>query len=221
MKFSKSLFGLALAMIAGIAFAEVQPHIHQVLGLVDHSTLVMGAITSLAGLKNLADQLPNPPGGRRVFAVLAADLDDAVIDWPRIADITASECTVAIPVKAGKTLAVITPAENSLDATFENQGDRNYMAYKHAIMFDIAGLSQTQLTEAAKFMNAGCIFLVEEHDETVKIYGTKLNPITLKQKGQLGKKGGDKKGMSFSGDNDSFMFAPPIYKTTLALPLPV
>ncbi|MGV3560757.1 hypothetical protein [Larkinella arboricola] len=226
MKVFKSLFCLALAVIAGVAFAEAQPLfdgvISQVMGLgADSAQVVVAATVSLVGLKNLSDQVPNPPGGRRLFAVLVEDLADTVIDWPRLADITESEVTVAIPVKAGKILSVIKPAENSLDATFENQGDRNYMAYKHGISFDIAGLSQAQLTEAAKFMNAGCIFIVEEHDDTMKVYGTKLNPITLKQKGQLGKKGGDKKGMSFSGDNDSFMFAPPIYPESLALPLTV
>ncbi len=218
MKLFKNLLFFTLALLAGVLVAEAQPLLGPVSNL-DALGVMVGAFTSLAGLKNIPEQTPNPAGGRRVYAILTADLADNVVDWPRVADITASEVTLAIPVKAGKVLAIIQPADNSLDAQYENQGDRYYQSFKHSLMFDIAALTKEQITAASRFVNAGAIFLVEEHDDTIKVYGTKLNPIILKQKGQLGKKGGDKNGMSFSGDNDSFMFAPPVYKSTLALPL--
>ncbi|UHG93316.1 hypothetical protein [Spirosoma oryzicola] len=211
-----------LAIVAAVLMADfVVPAAEAATHLLTHAdpgSVVMG-LTSLAALKNIDDQTPNPAGGRRAFVVLAADLKDDVIDWPKKGNITASELTVAIPLKVGKSMAIITPADNTLDATFESQGDRFYQSFKHSIMFDIAGNGKAQLVEAEKYVNAGVIFIVEENDDTMKVYGTKLQPIVLKQKGQLGKKGGDKKGISFSGDNDSYTFAPPIYPSTLALPL--
>jgi hypothetical protein len=215
---------VVLALLAVVFMAEiVVPAAEAATHLLTHAEpgqVILGTTVSLAGLKNIADQTPNPAGGRRAFVVLAADLKDDVVDWPKTSDITGATLTTPIPLKVGKTMAIVTPADNSLDGTFENQGDRFYQSFKHGVMFDIAGLQAVQLTEAAKFVNAGIILIIEENDDTMKVYGTKLQPIVLKQKGQLGKKGGDKKGMSFSGDNDSYQFSPPIYPGSLALPLP-
>lgn len=224
-KFLKSLGPILLALIAAVVMAEVvAPAAEAATSFLSDPALagkfVLGATTSLAALRNIPDQAPNPAGVRRIFALLVADLLDEVVDWPRIEDITAGEVTVAIPVKVGKTLAVITPADNSAEAMFENQGDRYYMSYKHGVAFDIAGNQPGQKAEAAKYVNAGCIFLVEQYDGQIDVHGTKLSPIVLKQKGQTGKKGGDKRGRTFSGDNDNYIFEPPVYKSTLALPLP-
>ncbi|WP_080239062.1 hypothetical protein [Spirosoma rigui] len=224
--FLKNLGRIALILLAAVLMVEfVQPAAEAATSYLFNSPDLAGSVllgvTSLTALKNIPDQAPNPAGVRRIFAILVADMDETVVDWPKLEDITAGAVTVAIPLKAGKTLATIVPADNSAEGMFENQGDRYYQSYKHGISFDIAGNRPEQKTEAAKFVNAGCIFLVEQYDGQIDVHGTKLSPIVLKQKGQTGKKGGDKRGRTFSGDNDNYIFEPPVYPSTLALPLPV
>lgn len=225
MKFRSLLFSM-LAIAAAIFMHDVlMPAINTAVDLVSHNTsgvAVLASVVSLTGLRNISEQIPNPPGVRRLFAILVADLQHDVVDWPRYSDIDQADHTLTtpIPVQAGKTLSIITPADNSCELVTENQGDRYYMAFKQGLVFDIAGNEPGQVVEANKFLNAGAIFIIELPNDKMRVVGTKLNPIVLKVKGQTGKKGGDKNGMTFSGDNDSYMFQPPFYPATEALPLP-
>lgn len=181
--------------------------------------VVVATFVSFAGLGNIDEQVPNPPGVRRVGVIAVRDLDEDVVDWPKITEINADmEVTTALPVATGKTVAIIEPADNSCDINSESQGMRFYQSYKNGIGFEIAGWSKEQKKELKKFVNTGCIFFAEMHDGMVVVVGSKLNPIVLTQKATTGKKGGDKKGYTLSGDNDSFMFEPPIYPATLTLP---
>ncbi|GLU54449.1 hypothetical protein Dfri01_39100 [Dyadobacter frigoris] len=185
---------------------------------------VAPAFASFANLRNIPEQLANPAGIRRIGVIAIKDLAANVLDWPRVVGATTDvnletmEITLALPVAQGKTVAVIEPADNSAFADFENQGDRYYQSYKIAMGFDIAGLTKAQSIEMRKFLNTGAIFFVEGHDGEIRVYGSKLAPIVLKSKGSSGKKGGDKRGYSMTGDNDSLMTEPPFYPSTLALP---
>lgn len=185
---------------------------------------VAPVFASFANLRNIPEQLANPAGIRRIGVIAIKDLAANVLDWPRVVGTTTDvnletmEVTLALPVAQGKTVAVIEPADNSAFADFENQGDRYYQSYKIAMGFDIAGLTKAQSIEMRKFLNTGAIFFVEGHDGEVRVYGSKLAPIVLKSKGSSGKKGGDKRGYSMTGDNDSLMTEPPFYPAALALP---
>lgn len=185
---------------------------------------VAPVFASFANLRNIPEQLANPAGIRRIGVIAIKDLAANVLDWPRVVGTTTDvnletmEVTLALPVAVGKTVAVIEPADNSAFADFENQGDRYYQSYKIAMGFDIAGLTKSQSIEMRKFLNTGAIFFVEGHDGEVRVYGSKLAPIVLKSKGSSGKKGGDKRGYSMTGDNDSLMTEPPFYPAALALP---
>jgi hypothetical protein len=217
----KILNFLAVLVLAIVAF-----HVSQALGLgADGSGDVMlGVFASFAGLRNISEQKANPAGIRRIGVVGVADLDTAKIDWPSSLGATPDftketmEITVACPLQVGKTVAVIEPADNSAGMDFENQGDRYYQSFKHSVMFDIAGLSKAQSIELAKYVNTGAIFFFEMMDGEIRVIGSKLSPIVLKQKGTSGKKGGDKRGYTLSGDNDNYLTEPPYYPTTLALP---
>lgn len=185
---------------------------------------VAPVFVSFANLRNIPEQIANPAGIRRIGVIAIKDLAANVLDWPRVVGTTTDvnletmEVTLALPVAVGKTVAVIEPADNSAFADFENQGDRYYQSYKISMGFDIAGLTKAQSIEMRKYLNTGCIFFVEYHDGEVRVYGSKLAPIVLKSKGSSGKKGGDKRGYSMTGDNDSLMTEPPFYPSTLALP---
>ena len=218
-KYLNFLFVAVLAIIA----AHVVPMFShaEAFGM---ALAVAPVFASFSNLRNIPEQIANPAGIRRVGVVAVRDLAPNIIDWPRVVgtvtdvNLTTMEVTNVIPLAQGKTIAVIEPADNSAFADFENQGDRYYQSYKIAMGFDIAGLTKEQSVEMRKYLNTGCIFFVEYHDGEVRVYGSKLAPIVLKSKGSSGKKGGDKRGYSMTGDNDSLMTEPPFYPATLALP---
>ncbi|WP_157488076.1 hypothetical protein [Dyadobacter crusticola] len=220
-KFLNFLFVAAAAILAVHIVPEIQD-LYGAAGSVGGYSLAV--IASFVGFKNIEEQTANPAGIRRFGIVPVADLDDSTIDWPRGSglsphiNVATMEVTMAVPLKAGKTVAIITPADNSANLNFEIQGDRFYQAYKHGVAFDIAGQSKAQSVEFRKLLNTGVILFAEYFDGDIRVVGSKLSPIILKSKGDSGKKGGDKRGYAVSGDNDSYVTEPPFYPATLALP---
>lgn len=214
---------VALAIIASHVSAEIG-QLFQIFPSGEILAFAAPVFASFTGLRNIDEQLANPAGIRRIGVIAVKDLLPTVIDWPKAVgsvpdvDLLTMEITTALPVQAGKTVAVITPADNSAFYNFENQGDRYYGSYKYGIGFDIAGLTKAQSIELRKFLNTGAIFFVESHDGDMRVVGSKLSPIVLKSKGDSGKKGGDKRGYALTGDNDSFVIEPPFYPDSLALP---
>ncbi|MCE6987491.1 hypothetical protein [Dyadobacter sp. CY323] len=219
----KKLLNFAFVGLLAIVAAHIVPDILALSGLADPE-FIGAVILSFAGLRNIEEQMANPAGIRRIGVIAVADLDPAVIDWPKAVGVAPDVdkltmlVTTALPVSVGKTVSVIIPADNSAAYSFENQGDRYYQSYKHALSFDIAGLTKAQSVELRKFLNTGAIFFVESNDGDIRVIGSKLSPIVLKSKGDSGKKGGDKRGYALSGDNDNFVIEPPFYPDTLALP---
>lgn len=218
----KYLNWLFVAVLAVVAAHVVPLFSHaDALGM---ALAVAPVFASFSNLRNIPEQTGNAPGIRRIGVVAVADLLATVIDWPKAVgptldvDLITMEITTALPLKVGKTVAVIEPADNSAFADFEVQGDRYYQSYKYALGFDIAGLTKEQSAEMRKYQNTASIFFMESHDGEIRVYGSKLAPIVLKSKGASGKKGGDKRGYSNTGDNDSFVIEPPFYPSTLALP---
>ena len=204
-------------------FAVLAFHLVQAFGP-EFAGVSAAAFMSFANLRNISEQLANPAGIRRVGVVAVEDLLPTVIDWPTAVgptpdvDVATMEVTTPVPLKTGKTIAVITPADNSAFMGFENQGERYYQSYKHSIGFDLAGLTQIQSQEVRKYVNTGAIFFVEYNDGEIRVVGSKLSPIVLKSKGDTGKKGGDKRGYVFTGDNDNYVIEPPFYPENIALP---
>jgi hypothetical protein len=211
----------ALAIVAVHLVPEVQAFLNTG-SLPVAETLAVFA--SFANLRNIDEQTANPPGIRRIGVLAVKDMATNVIDWPTAVgqtpdvSVTTMEITTPCPLLVGKTVAVIEQADNSAFLSFESQGDRFYQSYKHSLGFDLAGLTKAQSVELHKYVNTGCIFFLEYHDGAIRVVGSKLAPIVLKQKGDTGKKGGDKRGYVLSGDNDSYVIEPPFYPTNLALP---
>lgn len=216
-------------MVLAVVAAHLIPEVQHLLGMdPENLTGVLVAappvFASFANLRNIPEQMANPAGIRRIGVVAVKDLLDTVIDWPTAVgptpdvDVATMEITTACPLAVGKTIAVITPADNSAFADFENQGDRYYQSYKHAMGFEIAGLTKEQSIEMHKHVNTGAIFFTESNDGDIRVFGSKLSPIVLKSKGASGKKGGDKRGYTLTGDSDNFVIEPPFYPSTLALP---
>jgi len=220
----KNFLKFSVVAVLAIVAVHVLPEIQAFLNMDGVSGETLAVFASFVSLRNIDEQLANPPGIRRLGVIAVKDLLSTVIDWPRAVgatpdiDLTTMTITTALPVAMGKVVAVIEPADNSCFFTFENQGDRYYQSYKHAMGLDIAGLTKAQSVEIRKFLNTGCIFFAEGHDGDIRVIGSKLSPIVLKSKGDSGKKGGDKRGYVLSGDNDSFVTEPPFYGSTLALP---
>lgn len=219
-KYLNFLFVAAAAILAVHAVSGAQ----ELFGLVGAAGIALAAFNPLVGFRNIEEQTANPAGIRRFGIVPVVDLEEDPIDWPRVAGANphvnraTMEITEAIPLKAGKNILTITPADNSAFFNFEIQGDRYYQSYKHGAGFDIAGLTKLQSIEFAKLINTGVILFAESFDGEIRVIGSKLSPIMLKSKGDTGKKGGDKRGYAVSGDNDSYMTEPPFYPATLALP---
>lgn len=213
----------ALKFFLTAVFAVLAFHLVQAFG-VEFAGVSTAAFMSFANLRNIDEQLANPAGIRRVGVIAVKDLLPTVIDWPTAVgpapdvDTETMEVTTPVPLQAGKTIAVVTPADNSAFMSFENQGDRYYQSYKHSLGFDIAGLTQIQAQEVRKYVNTGAIFFVEYNDGEIRVVGSKLSPIVLKSKGDTGKKGGDKRGYVFTGDNDNYVIEPPFYPENIALP---
>lgn len=225
----KSFLKISLLVVLAVVAAHLVPEVQHLFGMDPEG--VAGVLVaappvfaSFANLRNIPEQIANPAGIRRIGVVAVKDLLDTVIDWPIAVgdtpdvDVVTMTITTACPLAAGKTIAVITPADNSAFADFENQGDRYYQSFKHAMGFEIAGQTRLQSQELRKFINTGAIFFTEYNDGEIRVYGSKLSPIVLKSKGASGKKGGDKRGYTLSGDSDNFVIEPPFYPATLALP---
>lgn len=219
----KKYLGFILTAILAVLAVEVADAFH--IAEVTAGGAMLGmTFASFANLRNISEQLANPAGVRRVGVVATQDLREDVIDWPAAVgptpdvDKLTMEITTAVPLKLGKTVAVITPADNSAFMSFENQGDRYYQSYKYSMGFDIAGLTQEQSVELRKYVNTGAIFFLEYNDGEIRVVGSKLSPIVLKAKGDTGKKGGDKRGYSLTGDNDNYVIEPPFYPESIALP---
>lgn len=218
-KVLKYLFVAVLAIVAAHVMPEIMAYVSP-----ESAGVSLAVFASFVNLRNIDEQVANPAGIRRVGVIAVKDLLPNVIDWPTVVgatpdvSITTMEVSTALPVAQGKLVAVITPADNSAFMNFENQGDRYYQSFKHGMGFDIAGLTKAQSIEMRKFTNTGCIFFVETNDGDVRVIGSKLAPIVLKSKGDTGKKGGDKRGYTLSGDNDNMLIEPPFYPATLALP---
>ena len=217
-KLLKYLFVAVLAIVAAHVMPEVMAYINP------EAVATLAVFASFVNVRNIDEQTANPPGIRRIGVVGVADLLPTVIDWPRAVgatpdvNVTTMTITTPAPLQVGKTVAVIEFADNSASLDFESQGDRFYQSYKHMVAFDLAGLTKAQSVEMHKYVNTGCIFFMEYHDGDIRVVGSKLAPIVLKQKGGTGKKGGDKRGYVLSGDNDSYVIEPPFYGTALALP---
>lgn len=220
----KKILSFAFVGVAAILAAHIVPEVQELFGVAEPAGYALAVFASFAGFRNIPEQTANPAGIRRFGIIPVADLEDSPIDWPRAAgasphvDVATMEVTVAVPLKAGKTVSIITPADNSANLAFEIQGDRFYQSYKHSIAFDIAGLTKLQSVEFHKLLNTGVILFAEYFDGDIRVVGSKLSPLILKSKGDTGKKGGDKRGYAVSGDNDSYMVEPPFYPATLALP---
>ena len=219
----KKLLNFAFVGLLAVLAAHILPEIQALSGLVDQD-VALAVFASFGVLRNIDEQVANPAGIRRIGVIAVKDLLPEVIDWPKAVgtapdfDKETMQITTALPVAVGKLVAVITPADNSAFYSFESQGDRFYGSYKHAMGFDIAGLTKVQSAELRKYLNTGVIFFVESNDGDIRVIGSKLSPIVLKMKGDSGKKGGDKRGYALTGDNDNFVTEPPFYPDTLALP---
>lgn len=219
-KYLNFLFVAAAAILA----VHVIPEVQHLVGLADPAGIALATFASFVEFKNIDEQVANPAGIRRFGIVAVKDLDSSTIDWPRASganphvDETKMEVTLAIPLQANKTIAVITPADNSANLNFESQGERYYQSYKYSVAFDIAGLTKAQAVEFRKLLNTGVIIFAEYFDGEIRVVGSKLAPMMLTSKGDTGKKGGDKKGYAVSGTNDSYVIEPPFYPATLALP---
>lgn len=220
----KKYLNFAFVGVSAILAAHVIPEVQGLFGAAAPAGYALAVFASFVGFKNIEEQTANPAGIRRIGIVAVKDLDDSTVDWPRAAganphvNVETMEVTTAVPLKAGKTVAVITPADNSANLNFEIQGDRFYQSFKHGVAFDIAGLTKAQAVEFRKLINTGVILFPEYFDGEIRVVGSKLSPIILKSKGDTGKKGGDKRGYAVTGDNDSFVIEPPFYPDTLALP---
>lgn len=200
---------IALAMIvfpdqtlAAVASADSLPFLSD-FHAPDGVMLGLVSVAPLANLDGTSYQEPNPGGIRRLYLVLKRDI---VGVWPKLADLATGEITVAPMLAANKTFAEYEFAPDTCSLDDDDSGDPGFMSYKHTLGFMIAGISKVKVAEIKKHLNAGCVAVAEMNDGQYVVGGSSDNPINLKKGFKSGAKGSDKRGYTFKGEQDGFMW---------------
>jgi hypothetical protein len=111
--------------------------------------------------------------------------------------------------------------DGTADYKIDDSGDPSYQSYKHAIEFALAGSSDALHAEMSKYINAGCMFLVQDKSGDYALVGNTDEPIFIKKSFGLGKKGNDKRGYTLKGDVDGITYGYLRLKDTLLATLAV
>lgn len=158
-------------------------------------------VNSLAAIDGQCFQQANPGGARHLYVLLAKDV---VGTYPTKAQISAdgTEVTALPTMVATKKFSEYAFPDGTVDYKVDDGGDPSYQSFKHMVEFMMAGKSKALRAEMAKYINAGCIFLVEDKDGDYMLVGTTDDPIYLKKSFALGKKGNDKRGYTLKGEVD-------------------
>ncbi len=161
------------------------------------------AVVNFASMNATSEQVGNPGGVRKLLKCLARSIEG---NWPKKADITAGEITVAPAMVGTAKWAEYECPDGTVEATSEKQGNPGYQSYKHAVDFALAGFSKAMQNELSKDLNAGSVFIVEMNDGQYVVVGSSDNPIFQKQTFKGGKKGNDPRGFTLKGEQDGFMW---------------
>jgi hypothetical protein len=162
-------------------------------------------VLSLAAVDGQCFQQANPGGGRHLYAILSKDI---VGNYPTAAQISAdgTEVTALPTLVATKKWSEIACPDGTLDYKVEDSGDPSYQSFKHSIEFMLAGNNKALRAEMAKYINAGCLFIIEDKDGNHILVGSTDDPIFLNKAFGLGKKGNDKRGYTLKGSVDGLRF---------------
>lgn len=171
-------------------------------------------VLSLGAVDGQCFQQANPGGGRNLFAILAKDIVGNY-PVPSVISTDGTELTALPTLVATKKWSQYLFPDGTLDYKVDDGGDPAYQSYKHMIEFMMAGKSKALRAEMKKYINAGCLFLIEDKDGEYILIGSTDDPIFLKKGFALGKKGNDKRGYTLKGEVDGLTFGVVTLQTSL------
>lgn len=171
-------------------------------------------VKSLGAVDATCFQQANPGGGRNLYVALARDLVGNY-PLPSHMSVDGTELTALPTLVATKKFSQYLFPDGTLDYGVDDGGDPSFQSYKHTIEFMLAGMSKALRAEMVKFINAGCVFIVENKDGELIFIGSTDDPIFLKRSFKLGKKGNDKRGYTLKGEVDGLTFGVLTLQSTL------
>jgi hypothetical protein len=169
-------------------------------------------MVNFAKVDAACQQIANTGGVRRAFVILASNI---VGNWPLPADIVDGYINRLPTFVAGAGWAeyIFPDGTVSFDSDFNN--DPGYQSWKQMMEIALAGHSKQVRGEVAKFLNAGCVWAIEDKDGEFNIIGTTDDAVFVKGGFKGGKKGTDKKGYTLKGEVDGLPFDITPLKQTL------
>jgi len=189
--------------------------------LVDGTGLALGALTAI---NRPAQGKANPGGGRRLYI---APVDGFSTDWPKEADITAGEITMAPPLTVGSVgppvviagaFVELQVSDNSLKLDEAMKGAVGYQSWEQAIEVKIAGYTKEQVAAIEKLLNQEVVAVVAQADGTRVVVGTVAIGQQFEIMHTTGAKGGDRREWTLKAKQDGYMHGYLPLATTVVIP---
>lgn len=236
MKFLKVLMGIALVLLsalvaqatdnvlAGVATIPVVSYTFQAFtgfSLFAAEGLAFGA---LSAIKRPGQGVPNPGGGRRLFLI---GVDGLTAEWPKRADITAGELTVAPPLAAAQagppavpaaTFVEVDVSDNSLKIDQALKGASGYQSWEQSLDVKIAGYTKEQVAAIEKLLNQEVVAVVLSTDGNRIVVGSSFNGLQFEITHTSGAKGSDRREWTLKAKQDGFMFGYQLLASTIVIP---
>lgn len=186
----------------------------QAKGLVFTASIGMVGLVSLANLDADSEGEANPGGTRKLLIIHAKDV---VGVWPKKSDIVNGEIINPPVLIDGAGFAEYNFPDSTFDLMDAQEGDPGFQSFKHSAGFMFAGYSKKVVAEVLKHLNAGSIIIGQLNDDVFAVAGSSDNAIYVKSSFSSGKKGSDKRGYTFKGEQDGFMWGvTPLKETVVA-----
>lgn len=152
-------------------------------------------------------QTPNVPGVRRFWKIRRKAFTS---EWPLLAATTTGEITTNPLASLPQ---YFEPAEyvvpiNTKDATFSSLPESGFDTYSHKFDYEMAGMGKDLMAEIMKNRNSQSVYIVEDTDEQLWVFGTSARGLVETISGGLGKLGTDKRGLAITATNDGLMWPP-------------
>ncbi|WP_273210470.1 hypothetical protein [Runella zeae] len=187
----------------------------QYLQIVEMPDLAMYATLTVGNIKRADRQLDNMGGFTKMAIILPESFTS---HWPKKADITGLEVTVAPPVTSGETLGNLVLDLDGGSMKFSRKGDIENANYSHEGTAKFSGVTKDQLIELDK-TKGGCVIVGWDQDGRRWLAGSTKRPLKLEFDGDLGGKPDDKRQIVCKFSRDGFAHPLLLIPDTVVLPL--
>jgi hypothetical protein len=206
----------AAGPVGGLLAAGATYSVFQAAGLVEIPVASFWTLTSFTSVKRRARQEDNLGGIVKILIVSEEDFTD---NWPKKADVTAGEVTLAPPLVTGKSFANMVFDVDSSMIKINRKGELGYQNYGIEGGAKLSGVSKEQFTALGFTTNCGAVVIAEDAEGRKWVLGTRRRPLTIEYDSNWGTKADDKKQIDIKFKGDGYAFAVPELATATVIPV--